>query len=255
VNRFVLFLILSFAACAAHAQLVAQLLDAPQPSIARPAEIDAQSPPQSAPVVVPPGKPAPQSGSPIEHASYEKRKWAQYVDPGERVPRLSGKDKMNFWLHQEKRVWSAFPAFLSAGYGQLTDTPHYGSDSGAFGDRLSAAFLRQATMRFFSNSLFPALDREDPRYFRRARGSYGSRAAWAAKQSITDERDSGRRSFNVSNIFGHLAACAITPLYYPAPSRNTGVVMETWATSIAGSAGNNLFLEFWPDVVNRLHRK
>ncbi|MGC2637393.1 MAG: hypothetical protein WA294_09460 [Acidobacteriaceae bacterium] len=207
------------------------------------------------PVVVPPGRPSPQSASPIDHASYKKRKWAQYVDPGERVPRLSGKDKMDFWLHQESRLWSAFPAFLSAGYGQLTDTPQYGSDSGAFGDRLGAAFLRQATMRFFSNSLFPALDGGDPRYFRRARGSYGSRAAWAAEQSIADERDSGRRSFNVSNIFGHLAASAITPLYYPAPSRNAGVVMETWATSIAGSAGNNLFLEFWPDVVHRLHRK
>ena len=191
----------------------------------------------------------------MDHAPYRKRKWAQYVDPGEHVPRLSREDKMKFWLHQEARISSALPAFLSAGYGQLTDSPQYGSGSGAFGDRLGAAFLRQATMRFFSNSLLPTFDGEDPRYFRKASGSLARRALWAAGQTIMVQRDSGRRSFNFSDILGHLAASALTPLYYPRPSANAGVVMETWGTSIAGAAGNNLFLEFWPDVLNRVRRR
>ena len=229
---------------AAQAQCLAQLPDAPQPLIAA-----AQT------QTTPPGKPAPGKAGSVDRASYEQRKWAQYVDPGENVPRLTAANKMTFWLHQEARVSVVFPAFISAGYGQLADTPQYGSDSGAFADRLGAAFLRQATMRFFASSLLPTFDGEDPRYFRKASGGYLGRAGWATEQAFVAHRDSGRRSFNFSNILGHLAASALTPAYYPAPSRTAHVVLQTWATSIAGAAGNNLFLEFWPDVINKLHHR
>jgi hypothetical protein len=248
---------LLLAATVAHAQTLAHipnvgssslLPDAPQPA--------QQSASQQKPLQpTPPGKPASGKAGSVDHASYQKRKWAQYVDPGEHVPRLDAHDKMVFWLHEEARPSSLFPALLSAGYGQLADSPDYGSDSGAFGDRLGAALIRQATMRFFCSSVFPTVVGEDPRYYRKAQGSYFARAGWAAEQSVVGRRDSGRRTFNISNIFGHLAASALTPAYYPGPSVSAHVVFQTWATSIAGSAGNNLFLEFWPDVVNELHKK
>jgi hypothetical protein len=234
------------AAIAVHAQSSALLPNAPQPASSQAASGTIQT--------VPTEKPRPGAAGSVDHAPYQKRKWAQYVDPGEHVPPLTAKDKMEFWLHQEARVSSAFPAFLSAGYGQLADSPQYGSDSGAFGDRLGAAFLRQATMRFFCSSVFPVVAHEDPRYFRKARGGYLGRAGWAAEQALVTHRDNGRRGLNFSDVFGHLAASALTPLYYPAPSANTRVVLQTWGKSIAGAAGNNLFLEFWPDVLNRLHR-
>lgn len=241
-----LLLLLLCTTLSASAQRDASLPDAPVPAVG----VE-----QSTPQITPPGKPESGKAGSVDKASLEKRKWSQYVDPGEHVPRLTARDKMVFWLHQEARVSSLFPALLSAGYGQLTDTPEYGSDSGAFGDRFGAALIRQATMRFFCGSLMPTLDGEDPRYFRKASGGYGGRAGWAAEQAIIAHRDSGRRSFNVSDVVGHLAASALTPLYYPGPSANTRVVIQTWGTSIAGAAGNNLFLEFWPDVVNLLHRK
>lgn len=144
---------------------------------------------------------------------------------------------------------------LSAGYGQLTNTPAYGSDSEAFGDRMGAALIRQASMRFFASSLFPVVYHEDPRYYRKASGGYLGRAGWAAERAFITQRDSGHHGFNFSNVLGHLAASALTPTYYPAPSANFHVVMQTWATSIAGSAGNNLFLEFVPDALNAWHQR
>jgi hypothetical protein len=239
-------------AAALHAQTTAYLPDAPEPNVPSMAEQQSE-PAQSAPVN-PSGQPEAGKEGSVDHALYQNRKWAQYVDPGEHVPRLSDRDKIHFWLHQEGRISSAIPALISAGYGQLVDSPKYGSDAGAFADRLGGAFLRQATMRLFCSSIIPALDGEDPRYFRKASGDYLGRAGWAVEQSLITRRDSGRRSFNFSDVFGHLAASALTPLYYPAPSRNARVVLQTWGTSIAGAAGNNLFLEFWPDVVNKLHR-
>lgn len=203
----------------------------------------------------PPAQADPQATSPMKHAPFEKRKWAQYVDPGERIPPLYPEDKWVFWLHEEARPSSALPALISAGYGQLTGTPAYGSDSGAFGDRVAAALVRQATMRFFCSSLFPVVYREDPRYYRNATGGYLGRAGWAAERAFVTQRDSGKHGFNFSDILGHLAASALTPAYYPSKSRNVHVVMQTWGTSIAGAAGNNLFLEFWPDVVNAWHSR
>jgi hypothetical protein len=198
----------------------------------------------------PPAQADPQAASPMKHASYEKRKWAQYVDPGEKIPALYPDDKWVFWLHEEARVSTAFPALISAGYGQLTGTPAYGGGAGAFGDRVGTAFLRQATMRFFCSSFFPVFYREDPRYYRKASGGYLGRAGWAAERAFVTQRDSGRHGFNFSDIFGHLVASSLTPAYYPSRSRNVHVVMKTWGTSIAGAAGNNLFLEFVPDAIN-----
>jgi hypothetical protein len=225
-----------------RAQRSDALPDAPQAQQSSPS-------PQTAPA-------DPKATSPLAHESYEKRKWSGYVDPRERVPTLHARDKMVFWLHEEMELSSPLPAFISAGYGQLTgDDPKYGSDEGAFGERLGAAFLRQASMRFFSDSLLPTLDHEDPRYYRKASGSYAGRALHAAEFTFIDRNDAGHRTLNTSDIAGHLAASALTLTYYPHPSTNSGVVLRTWGTSIAGAAVNNLFLEFWPDVVNKIHQR
>jgi hypothetical protein len=231
------------------AQTSARLPDAPLPVIA----LDRTG---SAPVQVirAPGPPPAVQNSKA-HAPMAARKWAESVDPGETVPRLSARDKMEFWLHEEFRPSAALPALVAAGYEQgLQEDPKYGTGGDAFGQRLGAAVLRQTSMRFFASSLLPTIDGDDPRYFRSASGSIWHRAAWAAEQAFVSQRDSGQRAFNYSDIFGHLAAAALTPTYYPAKSRTAGVVMRVWATSITGAAGNNLFLEFWPDIVHRWPR-
>ncbi|HEX3471989.1 MAG TPA: hypothetical protein VHT28_12480 [Silvibacterium sp.] len=191
--------------------------------------------------------------APPVHASapdqIAKSKWFGVVDPGEKVPPLYTRDKLMFWLHEEFGPLSLFPAFTSAGWGQLVDgDPKYGSDSGAFGDRLGAAVVRQASMRCFSDSLMPALTHEDPRYFRKAYGSIPQRGVYAAERVFVAQRDDGSHGFNYSDTMGRAAASALTMTYYPHPSANVRVAGQTWGVSLAGLAGNNLFLEFWPDL-------
>lgn len=196
---------------------------------------------------------APVPAAPPEHASdpnhYAHSKWYGVVDPGERVPPLSRRDKMLFWLHEEIAPTSLLPAFVSAGYGQAVITnPKYGSDSAAFGERLGAAALRQASMRFFSDSLLPAITHEDPRYFRKAYGSIVHRGLYAAERVFVNQRNSGAHGFDYSDTLGRGIASALTMTYYPEPSVTPRVVFQTWGVSLAGAAGNNLFLEFWPDI-------
>jgi len=180
-------------------------------------------------------------------------KWFGVVDPGEKIPPLYARDKMMFWLHEEFGPLSLLPAFTSSGWEQLVDTdPKYGSDSGAYGERLGAAVVREASMRFFSDSLLPTLTHEDPRYFRRARGGIVARGEYAAERVFVSQRDDGSRGFNYSDTLGRAAASALTIAYYPGPSANARVAAKTWGVSLVGLAGNNLFLEFWPDVRDKV---
>lgn len=195
----------------------------------------------------------PEAPSPAARHIYAASKWYGIVDPDEKVPPLYARDKMVFWVHEDSSAIGWIPGIISAGWGQLlVSDPNYGSDSAAFGERVGAAALRDTSMRFFSDSLIPTLAHEDPRYFRKAYGGIRERGVYAAERVFIDQRDNGTRGFNLSVVVGHLAASAITPTYYPAPSANGRVVMTTWALSLAGAAGGNVFFEFWPDIRNRV---
>ncbi len=199
--------------------------------------------------------------APVVHTSepgqFPKSKWFGVVDPGEKIPPLYTRDKMMFWLHEEVQPLSLLPAFTSAGWGNLVDgDPKYGTDSAAFGERLGAAALRQASFRFFSDSLLPTLTHEDPRYFRKAYGPIKERGVYAAERVFVAQRDDGSHGFNISDVLGRAMAGALTMTYYPGPSANWRVGAKTWGVSLAGLAGINLFQEFWPDVRDKVfHRR
>lgn len=191
------------------------------------------------------------TGQPSFHVTHTTTpsKWDGVVDPGEQIPPLSSRDKMLYWIQADTHPVSWFPTLLSAGWEQLLDGhPKYGSDSAAFGERLGAAVLRENSARFFSSSLLPAITHEDPRYYRKAFGDIEARGVYAAERVFVARRDDGSSGFNASLVLGNLAASALTPTYYPAPSANARVVVTSWLLSFLGNAGGNLFQEFWPDA-------
>jgi hypothetical protein len=238
IPRWFLFCGLLFPAVMAWPQSPSTLPDAPQPAMIATSATSIPAFPRTA------GRPG------VRH-----RRWRPYINPGQVLRPLTAGRKMKFWLHLEARPYSPLPSFMAAGFEQgLNSNPKFGTDSGAFGERLGAAFVRDASMRFFVSSLFPALLHEDPRYYRMQDGRIVARGLWAGKQALVTHTDSGRLMPNYSDLLGHLAACALTLFYYPASSANGRVVVETWATSIAGDAGNNLLLEFVPSIVNRWRR-
>jgi hypothetical protein len=189
-------------------------------------------------------------------AAAKRGKWSGIVDPGEKVPPLSTKDKLLFPVHEELRPLSWFGTFFSSGWEHLRDTdPRYGVDSGAYGRRLGAAAIRDLSMRTFSDGVLPAVLHEDPRYYRMASGKIVHRGLYAASRVFVSQRDSGSSSFNTSVVMGHGMASALTMAYYPDKSAHTSVIFETWAFSLLGEAGGNLWSEFWPDTGGRLFRR
>jgi len=181
---------------------------------------------------------------------------AAAVNRGQAVPPLDSREKMTYWLREEAAPTSVLTTFLSAGLEQWGDMdPKYGTDAGAFGERLGSAALRAASMRFFSDSLLPTLTDEDPRYFRMAHGRKGLRGLYAAERVFVTRRDDGSEGFNYSAVAGHAMASALTVAYYPAVSANGRVAAKTFGLSLLGLAGGHLFREFWPDVRVRVFER
>jgi hypothetical protein len=227
------------------------------PSSALPDAPQATSQQPQVPTVTPSGT---VTGPVPEHKAnasrYHISKWHGVLDPGDKVPQLTTKDKMVFWLHEEINPISILPAAIGAGYSHMIGgDPKYGNDAPAFGERFGAAMLRDASMRFFSDSLVPTITHEDPRYFRMASGGVKNRALYAAERVFVDRRNSGLRGIDYSDTLGRLGGALLTQAYYPSASINNGVIFRTWGYSMLGGVGDNLLLEFWPDIRDRVFRR
>jgi hypothetical protein len=190
---------------------------------------------------------------PNNPAAVAKRRFSDVVNPGEKIPRLTVRDKLLFPVHEEFSWTTPIPVLYDAAYGNLTNAdPKYGTNAEAFGHRVEAAAIRQATTRALADGIMPALFHEDPRYYRQAYGSYPSRTFHAIRRIWVSQRDSGTRTFNFSDIVGRGVGAGLTATYYPSRSADAEVVFTTWGLSLVALGGGNLFEEFWPDIRHKL---
>ncbi len=193
---------------------------------------------------------------PADVQALNRRQWSGVVEPGEKIPPLTVHEKLVFAAHEEFRPISLLPIVYSAGYGILRDNdPKYGTNSEGFGERAGAAALRQAIGRELSDSLLPIVFHADPRYYREAYGTYGSRGWHAIKGAVISHTDAGGSTVDFSDIIGRGMNAALTQTYYPQRSIGTRVVLESWGISMSQLAGYNVVQEFWPDVKRKLFKK
>jgi hypothetical protein len=174
---------------------------------------------------------------------------AGVIQPWQIAPSLTSHDKLVLGLRRTVSPMAVAGWFFSAGYGQLTGTPHYGSDRGGFGERLGAAAVRDASEAIFTDGLTAPAFHQDPRFYRLGdRRSIGARIGHAALQPFWTRTDSANRAINISLITGTLAGSALTNAYYPKRDRGVAQTFETFAFSMEGSVIGNLMREFFPDL-------
>jgi hypothetical protein len=177
-------------------------------------------------------------------------KWDVTVAPGEHPIPFSKVDKIKYAGFEELNPFNVFDAAWSAGYEQLRDSaPHYGSDSGAYGERLGAAAFRQGTYRLFGDGVFPALMHENPRYYRIAHGSIWYRGSRSVLQVLESRRDDGTVGPNYSNFAGDVVANALPLPFYPARDVTASRVPIDVGFSLLDDAALKLAREFLPDLL------
>ncbi|MGA7080865.1 MAG: carboxypeptidase-like regulatory domain-containing protein [Terriglobales bacterium] len=133
----------------------------------------------------------------------------------------------------------------AAGVEQAEDAfSGYGQGSQGYAKRLGAGIADMVSGTFLAGAVFPALLKQDPRYFYKGVGSKRSRILYAIANAVICKGDNGRWQPNYSNILGSLAAGGISNSYYPKSNRGAALTFETTAIGIGGTAVANLFQEF-----------
>lgn len=179
------------------------------------------------------------------------------ISPDEIADPMTVHDKVVGGIKDSVSLFSATGWFFSAGWEQLTNgSPNFGTDKGAFGQRLGAAAIRNVSEGIFSDSLFAPVFHEDPRYYIMGRGhNFFKRVIYAGTRVIITRTDSGHTTPNFALIAGNAAGAALTIPYYPSKNTSFSEVAQTFGGSLGGSAIGFVVDEFIVDALIDLHLK
>lgn len=121
----------------------------------------------------------------------------------------------------------------------------YGQGMQGYSKRFAANYADTVSSTFIGGAILPSLLKQDPRYFYKGTGSFGSRFLYAISMALVCKGDNGRWQPNYSGILGSLAAGGISNLYYPSADRNSAALtFDNTAIGIASNAATNILQEF-----------
>ncbi len=196
--------------------------------------------------------------APAEHASQDKLpapKYAKYIASNETAQPLRAQDKLVMGLRDTYAPLNIAGMLLGAGYEQvLNSAPNYGTDRGAFGERLGAAGIRQSAEEVLVTGVFAPMFHTDPRYYALGPSySFMHRAVYAGTRIFVTRTDSGRTTFNTPLFLGYAGSAALTPAYYPRINRNFNDVASGYGGSLAGAALGFVVDEFANSFLKAVH--
>lgn len=193
------------------------------------------------------GLPAPTSSARLTMAAPHDK----FILPEETAPHLTAGNKVAMGLIHGASLDSVAVWLLSSGYSHvLNSAPNYGTDSGAYGQRLGASALRGYTEETIGTSVLAPLLHQDPRFYKMGpRRNLAVRAAYAVTRTVVTRTDSGHLAPNYSLVGGNLAGATLTNAYYPNASRTAGQTLSTFGGSMGGAAFAFFAAEFFPDRI------
>ena len=179
------------------------------------------------------------------------------VFPGEIADPMTVSEKVRAGLKNSVSLFSMTGWIASAGYEQMTNgSPNFGTDAGAFGERLGFGAIHGISNGVFSNSLFAPIFHEDPRYYVMGPGHpFLKRLVYAGTRVLITRTDSGHSTPNFALFAGNAASSALTVTYYPAKNATFSGVAETFGGSLGGSVLGFVVDEFLADALKELHLK
>jgi hypothetical protein len=180
----------------------------------------------------------------------------KYIEPSQRAQPLTGfEHKFLFGLDQIVSPYFLVGVVGAAGYEHVTNgSPNYGTDKGAFGQRLGAAAIRSASQEVFSDGVMPIVFRQDPRYYVRGQSHNAfARGTYAISRVFITKTDSGANAPNYALFAGHAATAILENAYYPDVNHGVSETAKSYASSFAGVALSNAVREFFPDLLHLAH--
>jgi hypothetical protein len=180
------------------------------------------------------------------------------VSANTKLPPQSARDKF-ITATQDSFDYSAIwlPITL-AGYSQLTGaTPEFQTGMPAYLRYLWHSDADQAGENYVVEFMVPTLTREDNRYYTLGRGGGSGlkRVGYALTRTVVTRNDSGKETFNISEVIGAGASAGISNLYYPSRERTFAKTADKWGIDVGVDAIAFVVKEFWPDISHSLRHK
>lgn len=181
----------------------------------------------------------------------------EHIPTGWVAQPLTARDKI---VLGERNLYSPFSMLgyiVTAGYEQAENgQPNYGTNAGAFGQRLGATVLRDSTESAFTDMVFAPLLHQDPRYYVQGpQHNFFRRVVYAVTRPIITRTDSGSETVNGAELLGYASASALSYTYYPKINQNFHDTAATFGASLLGSALSNLVSEFSGQLLETMHLK
>ena len=173
----------------------------------------------------------------------------KYIEPDQIAPVLSVNDKALLGLRDAFSPFAAVGWFASADYEQLMNgSPNFGTNRGAYGQRLGAAAVRDSSEGVLIDSIMSTFFHEDPRYYRMGpTHHFLVRLIYSGTRPIFTRTDGGHSTPNLALISGTMGGAALTNLYYPQVNRGVSQTLQTFGGSLGGAALGDVVSEFYAD--------
>jgi hypothetical protein len=168
------------------------------------------------------------------------------ISPGEKfkIARLDSFDRGTVLL-----------AAAFAGQSQLSnDNRAFGQGLQGYAQYFGAAYADFVIGNYMAEGIFPTILHQDPRYFRRGKGRGLARLGYSMGQIFWTHQDSGRTSFNFSEVVGNSTAVAISNIYYK-DDRTAHDAVSSLGVQLGVDMATNILKEFWPDFDHKIRRK
>ncbi|WP_263383005.1 hypothetical protein [Granulicella arctica] len=190
-------------------------------------------------------------------ASHMASRTDKYILPGQLAPKLDTGDKIELGFIHGVSAYGVLGWFVSSGYSHIINgDPNYGTDKGAYGERLGAAALRGYSTELLKDSVMANAFHQDPRYYKMGPAHNAFvRAGYSVSRILVTRNDDGRLAPNYSLVSGNLVGAALTNAYYPDVNRGFGQTARTFGSAMYGSAFSFVAAEFLSGALEAVHLK
>jgi hypothetical protein len=171
------------------------------------------------------------------------------VSAGSKLPPQSVKEKFKTGA-LDSFDYSAFIFVgIQAGISQATKGyPAFHQGAAGYGRYYWHTFADETDENLWVEGILPVVLRQDSRYYTLGHGGFFKRGFYAVTRTVITRTDSGRETFNASEIFGAGTAAAISSAYYPTQYRTWTKIGQRWLTNVVLDFGTFAVKEYWPDV-------
>jgi len=132
--------------------------------------------------------------------------------------------------------------------------PTFGQGAEGYGKYYWHVFADTGIENYMAEAIVPWATREDPRYYTMGRGGFTKRTGYALSRLFITRTNSGKNTFNLSEIVGAGGAAGIGNAYYPAEANPWVKTYQRWGTQVVLDGVFNLVKEFWPDINKAVFR-